>query len=225
MFKIGDALAPDCVLCAGTSASGVVCPACAAELPILPSPRCPQCALPTPDGQHCGRCLAHPPHYDRTLAALRYDFPLDKLVQSFKYGQQLALAGYFGELLVRLLDDVHDADCIVPLPLHVQRLRQRGFNQALELARPLARATRLPLDTSSCRRTRPTTAQADLPWNARQQNVRGAFRCTADCSGRHVLLVDDVMTTGATLDACASALKRSGARRVTLLVLARALPS
>jgi len=220
---LGRVLTQDCLLCAAASADGLLCHACAADLPRLPTPACPRCALPTPLGEICGRCLAHPPHFDATLAAFRYDFPLDQLVQSFKYGHRLALGAYFGRQLATLSTGLV-ADLIMPLPLHPERLRQRGFNQALELARPVSRARQWTIDAASCRRTRDTPAQAELPWRERLKNMRNAFHCTTDLRGKRIVLVDDVMTTGASLDECARTLKLHGALEVTVLVVARALP-
>ena len=220
---VNSLLAQDCLLCGQASDREILCRACAGDLPRLPSPRCPRCALPTAGGETCGRCLAHPPHYDRTLAAFNYGFPLDKLIQSYKYGHRLALAGYFGRELAALAPKAA-ADLVVPLPLHPARLRERGFNQALELARPVAAALGLPLDARTCTRIRHTPAQAGLPWQQRERNIRGAFRCAQDLSGRRILLVDDVMTTGASLDECARTLKLHGAAEVALLVVARTLP-
>lgn len=217
------ALANDCLLCAGTAGAGVVCAACAGDLPRLPSARCPQCALPTPLGERCGQCLRKAPHFDATLAVFAYAFPLDKLVQSFKYGHRLALGRWFGERLAELADG-YAADRIVPLPLHRLRLRERGFNQALELARAVHARGGIPLDYRGCRRIRHTPAQAGLPWRERGKNIRGAFHCESDLSGQRILLVDDVMTTGASLNECARTLKLHGAAEVTLLVVARALP-
>ncbi|MFT3849251.1 MAG: ComF family protein [Propionivibrio sp.] len=223
MFSAGNLLAQDCLLCGATSERDILCHACAAELPRLPQERCPRCALPTPNGETCGRCLTDPPHYDATQSAFAYDFPLDKLVQSFKYGHRLALAGYLGQHLAVIAGGI-EADLIIPLPLHPARLRERGFNQALELARPVGRATRLPIDASSCQRTLRTPAQAELPWRERVKNIRGAFHCVSDLSGKRVLLIDDVMTTGASINECARTLKLHGAASVTALVVARALP-
>jgi ComF family protein len=223
----GRLLAQDCLLCGQGGGSEILCPACAGDLPRPPSARCPRCALPTASGELCGRCLAHPPHYDRTLAAFNYGFPLDKLIQSFKYGHRLALAAFLGRELVKRLSEPGPElapDLVIPLPLHPARLRERGFNQALELARPVAAALGLPLDTRTCARIRHTPAQASLSWKKREKNIRGAFACTRDLPGRHVLLVDDVMTTGASLNECARTLKRHGAAEVTLLVVARTLP-
>lgn len=215
--------AQDCLLCASPSDAGILCAACANELPHLDPPHCPQCGLPTPNGERCGRCISHPPHYDVARALFIYDFPLDKLIQAFKYGHKLALGPYFGRQLAALASGIA-ADLIVPLPLHPERLRERGFNQALELARPVAAALQRPLDTHCCQRIRPTPAQASLPWRERAKNIRNAFHCSADLSGKHVLLIDDVMTTGASLDECARTLKLHGAATVTLLVVAWALP-
>ena len=220
-------LVQDCLLCGHVDSPSVLCRNCAGELPRLPPRRCPVCALPTLKDEHCGRCLARRPHYDRTLAVFQYEFPVDKLIHSFKYGHRLSLSAYFGgELLdaARRAVVAHTFDMIVPLPLHRSRLRERGFNQALELARPVAAGLNLPLDADSCTRIRATTAQAALPWKERERNIRGAFACRRDLTGRHVLLVDDVMTTGASLDECARTLKLHGAADVTLLVIARTLP-
>ena len=217
------ALAQDCLLCAAAGTDDILCPACAADLPRPPRQSCPRCALPNANGELCGHCLAKPPHFDAALAAYRYDFPVDKLIQSFKYGHRLALGAYFGREIA-ILGAALEADLIMPLPLHDERLRQRGFNQALELARPLARARRLPIDTNSCCRVRDTPAQAGLAWHERLGNLRHAFACCTDLSGARIILIDDVMTTGASLDECARTLKLHGAATVTALVLARALP-
>ena len=217
------ALAQDCLLCGAAGTDEMLCPACAADLPRLTEPCCPRCALPNATGELCGRCLKKPPHFDAALAAYRYDFPADKLIQSFKYGHRLALGDYFGRELARLGATLA-ADLIMPLPLHDERLRQRGFNQALELSRALADARRLPIDASSCRRTRNTPAQAGLAWRERVKNLRHAFACNTDLSGARIILIDDVMTTGASLDEFARTLKLHGAAEVTALVLARALP-
>lgn len=214
--------AQDCLLCAAAS-DDLICPACAADLPRLLGAACPRCALPNATGETCGHCLAHPPAFDTAFAAYRYDFPVDKLIQSFKYGHRLALGNYFGRV-VATLGATLAADLIVPLPLHPERLRQRGFNQALEIARALASTRRLPIDASSCRRVRDTPAQAGLAWRERIKNLRHAFACDADLSGARIILVDDVMTTGASLAECARTLKLHGAAEVTALVLARALP-
>jgi ComF family protein len=215
--------AQDCLLCTAVSERALLCEACAADLPRLPLRCCPHCALPSPEGQTCGRCLTKTPNFDAALAAYLYDFPLDKLIQSFKYGHRIAIGAYFGRQLATLTPP-KAADLIIPLPLHTERLRERGFNQALELARPVSTKWRIPIDFTSCQRTRNTPSQADLHWRERVKNIRGAFHCSTDFSGKNIILIDDVMTTGASLDECARTLKLHGAAEITVLVLARALP-
>ena len=215
------ALPQDCLLCAAPAASSLICPACEAQLPRLPAALCPVCALPSPAGAPCGACLKAPPHYDATLAAFAYDFPLDRVIQALKYGSELAAIPFLGNSLA---DCVHiDSDLIVPLPLHPARLRQRGFNQALEIARRFAARRYLPLAAAICERTHDSAPQASLPWAERQRNVRGAFLCRVDLAGKRVVAVDDVMTTGATLNEFARTLKHAGAAHVTNLVVARTL--
>lgn len=214
-------LPQSCFLC-GSDGSDLLCPACHADLPTLSPARCPRCAQPTAHGERCGRCLNQPMHFDRTQAIFRYDFPVDRLVHALKYGHQLALARWLGKRLADSLADA-DADCIVPLPLHPQRLKERGFNQATEIARPLAEACGLPIVCDVLYRSHSTAPQAGLALNERPANVRGAFECPIDLAGRRILLVDDVMTSGATLDEAARTLKLHGAARVEVAVVARAL--
>lgn len=169
----------------------------------------------------CGECLTSPPHFDGTLALWLYEFPCDRLVQALKYRARLALAPFFARsFAARPLPVV---DLVVPMPLHPDRLAQRGFNQAVEIARSLAKRSRLVLPPRGARRVRDTTAQAELPYEERAKNVRRAFACDLDLSGKSIAVVDDVMTTGATLNELARVLKRAGAARVENLVIARSV--
>jgi ComF family protein len=212
-----------CFLCRGAAGRGaVLCEPCRADLPRLSVPRCPRCALPSPDGALCGRCLAHPPRYDATHAALEYRFPADVLVQALKYRGALALAPLLAELLAAAVPADESVDLVVPVPLAPARLRARGCNQAMEIARALP--ARFRLAPALCARVRDTRAQSDLPRAERTRNVRNAFRCERVLDGATVAVVDDVMTTGATLDAVAAALKHAGAARVLNWVVARTLP-
>jgi len=210
-----------CFLCRG-AAQGVLCAACDADLPRLaPAGEmrlCPRCALASPGGALCGRCLASPPHYDATVAALAYAFPADALIHALKFRGELALAPLLAEILLQKIHQSGRIDVVVPVPLSVQRLRSRGYNQSAEIARGLACGA--PLELFLCERSRDTAAQTDLPWSERQRNVRGAFRCARRVSGT-VAVVDDVMTTGATLNEVASVLKEAGAARVVNWVVAR----
>jgi ComF family protein len=184
-------------------------------------PHCPQCALPTPLGERCARCLKRPPHFDRAVAAFAYLFPVDKLVQALKYNERLLLAHAFADELAQRVDAL--PDCIVPMPLHSSRLRERGFNQSAELAKRLAAKTGCPLLLHACQRVRATLPQAALTWKARRGNLRGAFVCSAAVAGKHVAVVDDVMTSGASMNELAKALRRAGAREISVWVVARTL--
>jgi ComF family protein len=209
-----------CALCAGQTGPGLLCADCARTLPALP-PHCPQCASPTPAGRHCGRCLAHPPAFEATRCAYVYAYPLDGLVHALKYGGRAAYAEIFADALARLPGA--RPDCLVPLPLSRNRQRERGFNQAGEIARHLERRLGVPVYRVLAR-TRDTTPQVALPWHARAANVRGAFTATRPLAGLSIAVIDDVMTTGATLDAAALAALAAGARVVEAWVGARTLP-
>jgi ComF family protein len=170
----------------------------------------------------CGACLDRPPRFHAVSAAFVYGFPVDALVHALKYGGNLAVARILGEALGRTVASER-VDLIVPMPLSMQRLRARGFNQAHEIARSVGRATGIPVAFDLCRKVIDTAAQAALPWKERARNVRGAFVCDADLNERSVAVVDDVMTTGATLDELAKNLRRAGAGEVRGWIVARAL--
>jgi len=208
-----------CFLCRG-AASAVLCAACERELPRLAPPLCPRCALPSPRGETCGRCLADPPHYDATVAALEYAFPADALVHSLKFRGELALAPLLSGLMRQRIPVNEKVDCLIPVPLSRQRLKERGYNQAVEIARHLGQGRLL---VSACERSRDTAPQLDLPFEERQRNVKGCFISRESLDGACVAVVDDVMTTGATLDEMAKTLKRAGAARVVNWVVARTL--
>lgn len=216
------ALLPEsCLLCGADSQSSLLCADCTADLPALPAASCPKCGEQTTHGERCGACLKEAPHFDRTIALYRYDFPVDRIIHALKYGHQLAVAGWLGIKLAERL--AADKRLIIPLPLHPDRVRERGFNQSAEIARVVGNCLNLPVDRSSVLRNRATLPQADLPFKERHKNVRGAFECRVDMSGKNILLIDDVMTTGATLNECARVLKLHGAADISVAVAARAL--
>jgi len=208
-----------CFVCRG-AARTLLCAQCDAELPRLGDALCPRCALDSPAGAVCGRCLTQAPAYDATHAALAYDFPADALVHALKFRGELALAPLLASFLA---DKVRRAqvDHVVAVPLSVERLRHRGYNQAVEIARHL-RGERLAL--ALCERTRDAPPQIELPYDQRQRNVRGAFRCSRALAGARIAVVDDVMTTGATLAEATRTLLRAGAADVECWVVARTLP-
>ncbi len=208
-----------CFVCRGASRE-LLCEACREELPRLGHELCPRCALPSPGAAVCGRCLSEPPAYDATTAALAYDFPADTLVHALKFRGELALAPVLADLLSASIAS-WSVDRVIPVPLSTARLRRRGYNQAVEIARHLARGK---LDVDVCVRHADAVPQTELPWDERRRNVRGAFGCRRALAGATVAVVDDVMTTGATLDELALTLKRAGAARVVNWVVARTLP-
>ena len=218
------ALPQDCLLCGATSDDAPLCGPCRDELPALPR-GCPLCAMPSALGEICGTCLRNPPQFDMTVAVWRYAYPVDRLVQALKFHGRLALASLFADALASL---VEQADVVIPMPLHPVRLTERGFNQAAEIARQVTgrletRNPRTRLALQGASRIRRTLPQADLPVDERRRNVRGAFACALDLTGARVAVVDDVMTTGATLGELAKVLKRAGAARVENWVVARTL--
>jgi ComF family protein len=224
-------LPPHCLLCGGGGEHGRdLCSACAADL-VRNQTCCPRCALPLQaQAPLCGECLQRPPPFAAAFAPFVYAHPLDLLMTRLKFGRSLAA----GRVLSELWTEASAAFCpplpalFVPVPLHRSRLRERGYNQALELIRPLARARGIPVAESLLSRTRATPAQANLDAVTRRQNLRGAFEFHASAlggtapGGAHVALVDDVMTTGATLRECARVLRRAGIGRIDVWALARA---
>ena len=240
--RLGTALPGVCALCARTGAH-VLCSGCRLQYFGQTHPRCRCCGLPLsgtePQPALCGQCLRQPPAFDATVVAADYAAPIDQLVLELKFGARLALAPLFADLLGQAVLAVLAAqpdgalsatlpDYLIPVPLGALRLQQRGFNQALEIARPLATALGLAIAPRLLVRTRETAAQARLPPRERRLNLRGAFTLTPaslkQVRGCHVGVVDDVMTTGQTLHEIAATLKRFGAARVTNLVFARTLP-
>ena len=226
-----------CALC-GETAAQPLCEPCRRQFVVQPTQRCRCCALPSPAltaaSPLCGACLATPPPFDATLVAADYQAPLDQLVLALKFTGKLALAPLLGKLLLDATLAGHDRTqalpmLLAPVPLSALRLRERGFNQALEIARPLSRALGVPLAARLLERVRETRAQAELPLAERHANLRRAFVVSPAAidrvAGRHIGVVDDVMTTGATLNEVAATLKRFGATRVTNLVFARTLPN
>ena len=217
----------DCQLC-GIRADASLCNPCRRDLPIAVAITCPRCAGHSPAGLECGACIAEPPAFDQTLAAFKYRFPLDRLVQSYKFNENLALVTLFSEAMLETIRRHADANSqvlperIVALPLARKRLATRGFNQSAVLAERLAAKLGLPYAPHGLLKIRDTPPQAGLGREARRKNVRGAFDCGESLTGQHVALVDDVMTTGATLSEAAAALKKAGARFVSAWVVARA---
>ena len=223
LARIGRSLWPAlCLLCnAGGAAGHDLCVPCAASLPWARL-TCPRCALPlSSPARACGACLLKAPLLDAAHAAFAYRFPLDRLLPRLKFHGDLAAGRLLAGAMAVAFADLPRPGALVPVPLARARLRQRGYDQALELARPLARSVGVPLLPDGLRRVRDTEAQSRLDAAGRRRNVRGAFAAGAGTLPDHVALVDDVMTTGATLNAAALALRRAGVARVDAWVCAR----
>jgi ComF family protein len=220
--------APECAACRcplERPTDGTVCPACWRSIPLLTAPLCDRCGDPSPSwrdvgGTLCRRCRRLPGRVDRARAIGVYDGALRAIIHAFKYEQRRSLARPLASLMAaRGAEILQAADLAVPVPLHRSRRRERGFNQAEDLAKHLG----LPV-VAALTRARRTATQAELPAARRHANVRGAFiaaGAAARVAGRRIVLVDDVSTTGATLDACAEVLRECGARAVLALTAAR----
>lgn len=213
---------PQCLLCDAEGSPGSqLCRPCLTDLPWI-GHACQTCAKPIESGDICGECQRTAFNFSKAFIPLRYAFPVDRMVQSLKFSGRLELARSLAALLGEVLDPQSLPQCLVPVPLHRRRLRARGFNQAAEIARHLARRTGVPLAQSLCFRCRPSVAQSSLPARARRRNVRGAFAAGNVPAGlHHVAIVDDVVTTGATVLEVARTLRRAGIEEIEVWACAR----
>lgn len=212
-----------CLLCAADAGGEQgICVGCYKDLPWHTNPKCPQCGLSS-NGLVCGNCLNSPPDFDATRSLFTYDFPLDAMIQRYKYGNMLNLGHIFGTMLSNKTN-LADVDLVIPMPMHPTRLKERGFNQALEIAKVITKNYPEKLDYSSALRQKYTPPQASLPLKERVKNIKGAFKVTSNLMGKRITIIDDVMTTGASLNELAKTLKQAGASHVECWVIARTLP-
>ncbi len=225
-------LPPACLLCGQRLRDSTrdvdFCEACLAGVTPLGPAHCCLCARPfagATSGHLCGACLKHPPDFTRVHAAGRYHGSIKEAVHRLKYRNQLILAHPLGLILAGVVANSSaepSLDCIIPVPLHPQRLRSRGYNQALEIARPLSRQLGLPIRADLLQRARNTPPQQGLPADQRSRNLRKAFVLAGQVTGVRALLVDDIMTTGATVRECCRTLVRGGAEEIRVAVVGRA---
>jgi ComF family protein len=233
---------PRCVLCGGKGIKKRhlavdVCGHCSARMPDN-LPACSRCALPLPsDLSHssniiCGRCQKKSPAFDYSVSLFRYEQPIIWLIKQLKFRERLPHARLLGDMLADRLTQMfeqnsmgngHLPECILPVPLHKNRITSRGFNQSIELAKSVARKTGLPLELNLIERVRETESQTGLDAGQRRKNLQGAFKMTSSTGYRHVAIVDDVVTTGSTVNELAKVLKRAGVKRVDVWSIARAL--
>lgn len=215
-----------CLLCGGACTEDNICPGCLRDLPRNDR-ACLACGLACEDRVQgrCGRCLDHPPAWDRLHAPLRYEFPADVLVRMLKYHRKLSAGPALARAMVvgYPVDVLPAGAAFIPVPLHWSRRAVRGYNQARELGIHLSKRCGIPFADGRLRRSRSTRSQTGLDATARRRNLRDAFYWRgADLEGRNIILVDDVMTTGSTAVACAKVLRRAGAGRIEVWVAARA---
>lgn len=203
----------------------LLCAECRAEFSWLAEPLCAACGRPLPEPEApCAFCAQRPLPLKQVRTAVFFQEPMQSLIHKFKYENNFGLGGVLGDVMVQAWPDWQPPiDCIVPIPLHKKRQQERGYNQSELLARQLAARMRIPLETGCLQRARHTAPQVHLSAQERQQNVAGAFTASGgNIVGRHILLIDDVLTTGATLSAAANALYAAGATAVSGYCLARA---
>lgn len=216
-------LPTSCVLCHSPQKSDrSLCDFCLSHF-VRPLQTCQICAQALPPlEKFCGRCLRQRPHYDQAISAFLYQPPLSHLISKLKFQEALYLGKIFGSLLAERCRNLPTPDYLIPVPLHPRRLRQRGFNQAQEIAKALSRALSIPLALKAVRRVSHRPAQTALRRQERLRNLRGAFEVHPKFQAQHVALIDDVMTTGSTVNEIARVLKRQGILKVEVWTLARA---
>lgn len=208
-----------CVLCDSPSAHPL-CNFCVSNLPIIEH-CCERCALPLPaDAELCGECLQRPPAFDSAISVFSYQAQIPWLINQFKHRRQHAIGKQLTRACVNALPSNADYDQIIPVPLHWARLLQRGFNQAERIAMPVAQHLQRPL-VRAVRKTRLSKHQQNLTRKQRLANAKLNFEVCRDVDQQRILLVDDVMTTGATLESISTLLRRAGAAEITVLTLAR----
>lgn len=213
-----------CVLCGDGNARQGICRPCRDMLPRLPAARCRRCALPLPSGRVCARCLREPPAFDALHVSHVFCHPVAGLIHAFKYGKRLQLAGVLGALLAESTPEIGpEFGAVTAVPLAKERLVERGFNQSVELARALTGIINVRFFPALCVRKRNTLPQAGLDVVGRRRNLRDAFDAKTSLDGVSVAIVDDVVTTGSTLEMLAKTLKNRGAKRVEAWALARTL--
>lgn len=228
---------PQCLGCAEIlhpHGRQLFCSACKEKIKFITGNLCPVCGTTfsnSPAESHlCGNCLKNKPYFSCARAVFSYETIILEVIHQFKYGNNISVGARLASLMADFsFPDVEftDYSLIMPVPLHIKRLRERGFNQSLILARALAKKWLIPLDFSLLKRHKSTLTQTGLHKTERKQNIKGAFEVSDKnkIAGKNVLLIDDVYTTGATINECAKTLIKAGAQNVTVLTLARVIQS
>lgn len=226
-FNLSGLFSKHCVLCLSpTNKEYLLCDHCEADLPTNASP-CLLCATPLPKTTSlaliCGKCQKTPPHYTSSFVPKLYASPIKDLISQLKFHGYLSYTPLLAQIFTNAIQHRKDnlPECIIPVPLHKQRLQQRGFNQALELARIVSKQLKIPLNYTLCQRNKATPFQSGLSAKQRKQNLKNAFSISNAHSYKHVAIFDDVVTTGTTANELAKQLKQSGVEIVEVWAIAR----
>ncbi len=211
-----------CLLCGAPHHEGCLCDACQAHLPLLGA-ACPRCASPLQQVMLCGQCLHSPPEQDASFSVFSYQSPIDHLIATLKYRDKLALIHLFATHMSHHLKHRVKPDALIPIPLHPHRLRERGFNQSLELAKQLSQQLAIPVRHDILIRVRDTPPQASLPFSERKKNINQAFQLKCTDVPAHIALIDDVLTTGHTANVAAKLLRQAGVKTIELWTIARTI--
>jgi len=214
-----------CVICASKGLKYDLCSNCK-QLLKTNQPVCIQCSnnlAATDSTTICGTCLKNPPYFDSTLSVGIYAAHLKKTITEFKFHEKLYLYRIFSHLLVEKIQQQNNPlpECIIPVPLHRYRLQERGFNQALEIAKGVAKELNIPIDHSCCERVKYTLPQSSIPANERQRNVKHAFILTREVNYQHIAIIDDVVTTGSTVNELSRIFKKAGVKKIDIWCIAK----
>lgn len=211
-----------CILCHEVTSNENVCHACLQDLPWIKE-HCYQCGLPFDlhhvNSTYCGRCITTPPPFESTTALFHYTPPISKFITQLKFNRRLLFANLLGKLLAEKISTL--PECIIPIPLHKTRLRHRGFNQSLEIAKPIAKRLNIPIDTHSFIRSKNTNPHSQLPAKERKQNIKKAFISKRPLTAKHVAIIDDVVTTGSTVIEFSKLLKKQKVETIQIWCCAR----
>lgn len=211
-----------CLLCGASNAHSCLCHDCIQNLPKL-GDACPRCASPLSYDTVCGQCLHNPPEQDASFSVFQYKAPIDRLITDLKYRDKLFLSRFFAQQIAEQVNNRPLPQLLIPIPLHKKRLRHRGYNQAMELARYLSKQLLIPVSNKILIRIRDTAPQASLPFSERKKNIKRAFVVNNANIPAHIALIDDVLTTGHTADVAAKALRQAGVNTIELWTIARTI--
>lgn len=212
-----------CLLCRLTETQLGLCTSCIRDLPWQEIV-CPLCAQPMTENILCADCLQQDIFYDQIIAPLRYEYTIRYLISQFKFHERLVCANLLSDLFIQHINNrTHfiKPDLLIPVPLHTSRLRERGFNQALEMSKRFARILNIPLQRSLLYKKQASAAQSSLDFKSRKKNIKNRFELKHAVTGKHIAIVDDVVTTGSTANEIAKLLKQNGATRVSVWAIAR----